>query len=183
MSGKERIKIIIDGINDLLRHFDRQLPTPRSGVWAAGFALLLLASCADQEGEWFDTPYVRIATSTGAASTVVLSDVRAVNTYNVYLSCPPLAADDSVTVSFDVIVGNGLQEDVDYKVVTTQNPLVFLPGIYDMPIRVRWLRNTVDAAKDNTLTIRLTACSKGYCLGYPGPGRKQSEIVIEKRNN
>ena len=82
-----------------------------------------------------------------------------------------------------MIVGDGLQEDVDYKVVTQQNPLVFLPGIYDAPIRVRWLKHPVDPTKDNTLTIRLTGNSKGYNLGYPGPDHKQSEIRIEKRNN
>ena len=126
----------------------------------------VFSSCADQEGEWFDQPFVRIATDLGQSSTVVLTDVRATNTYYVYLSSPPIA-----------------EEDVDYKVVTQQNPLVFLPGIYDAPIRVRWLKHPVDPAKDNTLTIRLTGNSKGYNLGYPGPDHKQSEIRIEKRNN
>ena len=151
------------------------------------FACLLLATlltgCADQEGTWFDEPFVRISTSTGQASTVVLSNVRNTNAYNVYLSSTPIADNDSVEVSYEVIVGDGLKEDVDYKVVTTQNPLVFLPGIYDMPIRVRWLKNPVDPTKDNTLTIRLTANSKGYTLGYPGPGQLQRQVVIEKRNN
>ncbi len=146
-------------------------------------ACLLFTACADQEGEWFDTPFVRIATQTGQSSTVVLSNVRNVNTYSVYLSCPPLADNDSVTVDYEVIVGGGLQQDVDYTVVTKQNPLVFLPGIYDMPIRIRWLKNPVDASKDNTVTIRLTGNSKGYNLGLPGPGHVQSQVVIEKRNN
>ena len=143
----------------------------------------VFSSCADQEGEWFDQPFVRIATDLGQSSTVVLTDVRATNTYYVYLSSPPIAENDSVTVGYEVIVGDGLQEDVDYKVVTQQNPLVFLPGIYDAPIRVRWLKHPVDPTKDNTLTIRLTGNSKGYNLGYPGPDHKQSEIRIEKRNN
>ena len=139
-------------------------------------------SCADQEGEWFDEPFVRIATDTGQTSTVVLTNVRNVNTYTVYLSSQPMAETDSVEVSYEIIVGDGLQEDVDYKVVTTKNPLVFLPGIYDAPIRVRWLRHPVDPTKDNTLTIRLTGNSKGYNLGFPGPGHVQSQVVIEKRN-
>lgn len=149
------------------------------------YILLLLAmvcACADQEGEWFDDSFVRISTSTGQASTVVLTNVRNTNAYSVYLSSRPLAENDSVEVSYEVIAGDGLQEDIDYKVVTTQNPLVFLPGIYDMPIRVRWMKNPVDPAKDNTLTIRLTGNSKGYHLGYPGPGHVQSQVVIEKRN-
>lgn len=145
--------------------------------------MVAICSCADQEGEWYDTPFVRISTETGQSSTVVLSNVRNVNTYSVYLSCPPLADNDSVTVDYEVIVGGGLQQDVDYTVVTKQNPLVFLPGIYDMPIRIRWLKNPVDASKDNTVTIRLTGNSKGYNLGLPGPGHVQSQVVIEKRNN
>ena len=148
------------------------------------FALLTLTAlwaCGKDEGIYFNEPFVRIATATGQASTVVLSDVRNVNTYTVYLSSTPIT--DSLEVYYEVIVGDGLQEDVDYKVVTTQNPLVFLPGIYDAPIRVRWLKNPVDPEKDNTLTIRLTGNSKGYALGFPGPDHVQSQVVIEKRNN
>ena len=133
--------------------------------------MVAICSCADQEVELFDEPFVRIATPTGTASTVVLSNVRNVNAYIVYLSSPPIV--DSLEVSYEIIVG---------EVVTTQNPLVFLPGIYDAPIRIRWLRNTVDPTKDNTVTIRLTGNSKGYNLGFPGPDHIQSQVVIEKRN-
>ena len=138
-------------------------------------------SCDQEESVYFDEPFVRICTSTGESRTVVLSNVRNTNTYSVYLSSRPIT--DSLEVSYEVIVGNGLTEDVDYKVVTTANPLVFLPGINDMPIRIRWLRNPVDPTKDNTVTIRLTGNSKGYNLGFPGPDHVQSEVVIEKRNN
>ena len=67
-----------------------------------------LCSCADQEGEWFDEPFVRISTSTGQASTVVLTNVRNTNSYSVYLSSRPLAENDSVEVSYEVVVGDGL---------------------------------------------------------------------------
>jgi len=142
--------------------------------------LFLLTSCADQEGEWYNEPFVRISTDTGQSRTVVLTNVRNTNTYSVYLSSTPII--DSLEVSYEVIAGDGLEENVDYKVVTAQNPLIFLPGIYDMPIRVRWLKHPVDPAKDNTLTIRLTGNSKMYNLGFPGPGHVQSQVVIEKRN-
>lgn len=145
------------------------------------FLIGALYSCDQEETVYFDEPFVRICTSTGEARTVVLSNVRNTNTYSVYLSSRPIT--DSLEVSYEVIVGNGLQEDVDYKVVTTANPLVFLPGINDMPIRIRWLKNPVDPTKDNTVTIRLTGNSKGYNLGFPGPDHVQSEVVIEKRNN
>ena len=139
-----------------------------------------LTACGDDGPEVFDQPFVRITAPNGTSSQVVLSNVRAVNTYTVYLSSRPVT--DSLEVNYEIIVGDGLQEDVDYKVVTTQNPLVFLPGIYDAPIRIRWLKNPVDPAKDNTVIIRLTGNSKGYTLGFPGPDREQSEVKIEKRN-
>ena len=145
------------------------------------FLIGSLYSCDQEESVYFDEPFVRICTSTGEARTVVLSNVRNTNTYSVYLSSRPIT--DSLEVSYEVIVGDGLTEDVDYKVVTTANPLVFLPGINDMPIRIRWLKNPVDPTKDNTVTIRLTGNSKGYNLGFPGPDHVQSEVVIEKRNN
>lgn len=143
--------------------------------------LSAIYSCDQEETVFFDEPFVRICTSTGEARTVVLSNVRNTNAYTVYLSSRPIT--DSLEVSYEIIVGDGLKEDVDYKVVTTANPLVFFPGINDMPIRIRWLKNPVDPEKDNTLKIRLTGNSKGYNLGFPGPDHVQSEVVIEKRNN
>ncbi len=149
-------------------------------LFAVLLSCILLLGCADQEGEWFDEPFVRIATDTGQSSTVVLTNVRNVNAYTVYLSSRPFT--DSLEVSYEIIAGDGLVDGVDYKVVTSVNPLVFLPGIYDMPIRVRWLKNPVDPAKNNTLTIRLTGNSKNYNLGLPGPDHVQSQVVIEKKN-
>ena len=143
--------------------------------------MITLSACADQEGEWYDTPFVRISTETGEASTVVLSDVKNVNTYNVYLSSTPQT--EVVTVDFEILAGDGLQSGVDYEVVTEGTTLSFLPGIYAMPVRIRWMEHRVDPSKDNTLTIRLTGNSRGSCLGYPGPDQKQRQLLIEKRNN
>lgn len=140
-----------------------------------------VSSCADDGPEAFDQPFVRIATESGASSIVVMSDVKAVNTYTVYLSSRALT--DNLEVSYEIVVGDGLVSGVDYQVVTTENPLVFLPGIYTMPIRIRWLEHRVDPSKDNTVTIRLTGNSKGFALGFPGPDHVQSQLVIEKRNN
>ena len=143
-------------------------------------ATSMLTACGDDGPEAFDQPFVRIAAPNGSSSQIVLTNVRAVNTYTVYLSSRPVT--DSLEVNYEIIVGDGLVEDVDYKVVTTQNPLKFLPGIYDAPIRVRWLKHDVDPTKDNTMTIRLTGNSKGYMLGFPGPDQVQSQVKIEKRN-
>lgn len=142
---------------------------------------MMQASCADDGPEVFDQPFVRIATENGTTTQTVLSNTRVVNAYTVYLSSRPIT--DSLEVSYEIIAGEGLQEDVDYKVITTQNPLVFLPGIYDIPIRIRWMKNPVDPSKDNTLTIRLVGNSKGYTLGFPGPNHIQSEVTIKKIND
>lgn len=142
---------------------------------------MMLASCADDGPEVFDQPFVRIATESGASSTVVMSDAKVVNTYTVYLSSRALS--DNLEVSYEIIVGDGLTAGLDYQVVTTENPLVFLPGIYTMPIRIRWMEHRVDPSKDNTVTIRLTGNNKGFTLGYPGPDHLQKELIIEKRNN
>ena len=66
--------------------------------------------------------------------------------------------------------------------VTTGNQLTFEPGIYDMPIRIKWLAHPVDETKDNTLTIRLTGNSQNLHLGVPGPDGLQKQLVIEKKN-
>jgi hypothetical protein len=143
-------------------------------------ATAALTACGDDGPEVFDQPFVRIATEAGASQTVVQTDVKAVNTYPVYLSAR--AQRENLEVSYEIVVGDGLQEGVDFQVVTTENPLVFLPGIFTMPIRIRWMEHPVDASKDNTLTIRLTGCSRGFTLGFPGPDHLQRQVVIEKRN-
>lgn len=150
-------------------------------VCCAFVATAVLTACGDDGPEVFDQPFVRIATESGASNTIVMSDVKAVNTYMVYLSSPALT--ESLEVSYEITVGNGLQSGVDYQIVTTENPLVFLPGIYTMPIRIRWLEHRVDPSKDNTITIRLTGNSRNFTLGFPGPDHVQSQMVIEKRNN
>lgn len=144
-------------------------------------ALLLFAACEKDESIVFDQPFVRIATSTGGSTTVVLSDVKNVNTYTVYLSSRPQT--QNLEVNYEIVVGDGLTAGVDYEVVTPGNTLTFLPGIYSMPIRIRWMEHVVDPTKDNTLTIRLTGNSRGYTLGYPGPDHNQRQVVIEKRNS
>ena len=101
-----------------------------------------------------------------------------VGTYNVYLSSP--ASTETVTVTYEIEVGDGLQDGRDYKILTEGNTLTFLPGIYDMPIRVQWYPNPVDPEKDNSITIRLISNDKGYDIGLPGPDKNQSVFTITK---
>lgn len=143
-------------------------------------AVVALCACQKDEFEGYDVPFVKVATTTGASQTVVLSDVNNVNTYLVTVSSKALTS--ALVVNYEIVVGDGLQEGVDYQLVTTGNQLTFEPGVYDMPIRIKWLAHTVDETKDNTLTIRLTGTNQNLQLGVPGPDGLQKQLVIEKKN-
>lgn len=143
-------------------------------------ALVALCGCQNEEFEGFDMPFVKVTTTTGASQTVVLSNVNNINTYVVSVSSKMLTT--ALVVNYEIVVGDGLQEGVDYELVTTGNQLTFEPGIYDMPIRIKWLAHPVDETKDNTLTIRLTGNSQNLQQGVPGPDGLQKQLVIEKKN-
>lgn len=142
--------------------------------------LLTLAACGKDESVTFTEPFIRVSTETGASSTVVRSNVKNINTYYIYLSSQPLSA--NLEVNYEVIVGDGLQAGVDFELVNPSNQITFLPGIYAMPIRIRWMEHTVDPTKDNTLTIRLVSNSMNLTMGYPGPDAVQRQLVITKEN-
>lgn len=143
-------------------------------------AIITLCGCQKEEFEGFDVPFVKVTTTTGASQTVVLSNVNNVNTYMVSVSSKALTS--ALVVDYEIVVGDGLQEGVDYQLVTTGNQLTFEPGVYDMPIRIKWMAHTVDETKDNTLTIRLTGTNQNMQLGVPGPDGLQKQLVIEKKN-
>ena len=143
-------------------------------------AVITLCACEKEEFRGYDTPFVRVTTTTGASSTVVLSNVNNINTYMVSLSSGKFTS--ALTVNYEIVTGDGLQEGVDYELITTGNALTFEPGVYDMPIRIKWLSHRVDETKDNTLVIRLTGVSQNITLGIPGPDGLQKELVIEKKN-
>ncbi len=143
------------------------------------FLLMILAlnSCGLDENEPYDLKFIHIMLD-GASSTTVNYKAKTVATYSVYLSSAKFT--ESVEVTYEIIVGEGLKAGVDYNLITTGNKLVFLPGIYDMPIRIQWLSNPIDPSKDNTLKIKLISNDKGYTIGLPGPDKNQSEFKITK---
>lgn len=140
------------------------------------------SSCTKNDPVIFDDAFVYVADANGASSSVV--DWESQNylaTYYVYLVSPSLSED--IEVSYDLVVGDGLTEGVDYKVVaSTASPITFIQGIYSMPIRIEWLRHELDAKKDNTLRIVLRSCSDpSVQIGKPGPDRLGAEYTIRKR--
>ena len=90
---------------------------------------------------------------------------------------------ETVSVTVEVLPGDGLEEGVDYRVVT--DPKVkFAPGVYDKTFIIEWLPHSLDSSKDNSLTLRLTDCSDAsVVLGMPGPGKNNSEITIRKKKS
>lgn len=139
--------------------------------------ILLLTSCGLDELPEYDLKFVHIMMNE-SSETTVSSKANAIGTYNVYLSAP--ASEETVTVTYEIIAGDGLKEGVDYRVVTEGNTLTFLPGIYDMPIRIQWLPNAIEPDKDNTIKIKLISNDKGYNIGLPGPDQNQSLFTIRK---
>ncbi|MCI1648221.1 MAG: hypothetical protein LKI29_07800, partial [Bacteroides sp.] len=111
--------------------------------------ICLFSSCTTDEKDPFDESFIHIMSDTGASEIVVGSDVNNINTYSIYLSSKSLS--ENVVVTYEITVGNGLKNGVDYELLTKGNELTFLPGIYDMPIRIQWKPNRVDEAKDNTI--------------------------------
>jgi hypothetical protein len=140
---------------------------------------LFLLSCGLEEHEPYNTPFIHIMKDE-VSTTVVTSNSNFVATYNVYLSSAPLTR--NLDVTYEIKVGNGLVAGRDYEMVTNGNMLTFMPGIYDMPIRVRWLPNKVDPVKDNTMKIILVSNSMNITMGMPGPDQLQKEFTITKTN-
>lgn len=143
------------------------------------FMGMTVVSCADDE-EPYDNPFIYIEANGGASRVVVNSDVNNINAYNVYVSSRAFSR--NLEVSYEITVGDGLQAGRDFEIVTPGNTLTFMPGIYDMPIRIRWKPNRVDPSKNNTLIIRLIGNNMEFTLGLPGPDMLKREVVIEKRN-
>lgn len=145
-------------------------------------AIVLLCSCEDRLNIVFEDYYVCIKDETESATSTVKSSVDDyVATYYVCLVSPIL--DAPVTVDYEVVVGDGLREHVDYELQSNKKSVTIARGIWKMPVRIKYMSNPVDDTKDNTITIRLTGCSdKSLNIGYPGPSAKFSTHVITKIN-
>jgi len=88
------------------------------------------------------------------------------------------------TVTFSVTPGDGLVEGVDYKINTPGGQLAFLVGFTDLAIRIKWMPHTIDAAKDNSLTITLESVDNpDAVVGLPGPDHNNKSIRIIKYKN
>jgi len=138
----------------------------------------ILSSCGKQELKPYDQPFIHIMNNEASSATVNYQALD-VKSYSIYLSSAPLT--QNLEVTYQLTIGDGLKEGVDFERITKGNSLVFLPGIYDVPIRIRWLPSEhFDPDKDNTLTIELVSNNLGITMGLPGPDGLQKKFVITK---
>lgn len=140
-------------------------------------ALALTGAC--NKIATFDGAFVAFDT---AKSSVVSIDAEGefTGSYTVHYTGPKPSA--PIVVCFAVTCGDGLSEDIDYKVATVGGKITFMPGIYDQVIKIDWLPHDIDETKDNTVTISLLS-AEGVTLGYPGPDRLMKDLVIRKYNS
>jgi hypothetical protein len=140
--------------------------------------VLLFSSCSKNEHERYDLRFVHIMDN-GASVVNVSEKANSIGSYNIYLSAPQFL--EPVSVTYRITVGDGLVEGVDYELINPATDVKFLPGIYDMPVRIRWKANPVDPAKDNTVKIELQRVSDAaYTVGLPGKDQLQKSLTITK---
>ena len=151
-------------------------------------AALLCCGCDWHKDVYFDTPFAYIFDNAGGSSSTIDSrfgkGVESVLTeLKVSISASENYFSESISIEYEVILGDGLKEGIDYKIQpSTASPLTFSPGTYTLPIRIMWLRTeTPDPSKDNTLTIKLSGSNvTDMELGYPGPSHKGQAYVFTK---
>jgi hypothetical protein len=141
-------------------------------------SLCLFSACGMYEQDDFDTPFVRIAYQESDNISITYNTKKAY-AYYVYLSSKPLSK--ALEVEYEVEIGDGLTEGVDYQMITKGGTLTFLTGIYSMPIWIQWLPNTLDPTKDNSIRITLKSNNMGFNIGLPGPDHNQSTLTITKK--
>lgn len=141
-------------------------------------SFFIFSACSKDEHGTYDLRYVHIMDNESA--TVNISDkANVISTYSIYLSGPQVL--EPITVKYKITVGDGLTEGVDYELIDPATEVTFLPGIYDMPIRIRWMANPVDPEKNNTVVIELLSVSNpAFNLGLPGKDQLQKSLTITK---
>lgn len=144
-------------------------------------AVFALCACSENDPVIFDDAFVYITDANNLSSSSVDSDAKNISTYYIVLVAPALGQDLEVT--YDLIAGEGLQPDVDYRpVASTASPVTIPAGVYRLPIRIEWLAHELDAAKDNSLQIVLRSCDNpNVGIGRPGPARNGVKYTITKK--
>lgn len=144
--------------------------------------IALCALCACNKFKTYDGPacFYFDASKSSTTSVNEFGELEA----EYYVHYTGVLAARTNTVSFSVTPGDGLKEGVDYAISTSDGKLSFLTGFTDVPVRIKWLPHTIDATKDNSLTITLESVDNpNAVVGLPGPDRKNRSIKILKYKN
>lgn len=142
--------------------------------------LSTITACSVEEEQPFDSPFVYLTDRFGGQSAQMDSEAKFTATY--YLRLSSKTRTENLSVEYDIIVGDGLQDGKDYTLdATTASPIIFEPGVYEKIIKINWLPNELDEQKDNTLTIQLSSTNdNSVTIGKIGPNKLGSTYVIKK---
>lgn len=142
-----------------------------------------LVSCVPDEYPEPYTSYAYLADGTGSSSAVISNqEEKLVSSLSVTISIDMEDFKSPISVYYDLKVGNGLKEGVDFELdKKTSSPIVFKPGSFSMPLNITWFRNPdLDPAKDNSLEVKLTG-SDMSSMKMGQPGGYKSSFVFTKR--
>lgn len=149
--------------------------------------LLLVCACGKNGYSVYEGPFF-FYFDLSRSSTIQINEAGTMDAeYYVHYTGPQAARTNKVF--FSITPGDGLAEGVDYTVTTGSGTLDFMPGFTDLPIRIKWLPNPIDPAKDNTVTICLDRVDDpSMVLGLPGPdngnySKSLRQIIISKYQN
>lgn len=142
-------------------------------------AMTALNSCSKEEVKPYNHPFFHIHVENRDSVTVRYNRKDQVE-YKAYLSAE--LQYETIDLSYSVKIGDGLLEGRDFELNTVGDTLRFIPGVMARGVKITWLENPVDPAKDNTIKISLTGNSKNFTLGLPGPDQRQRQLVITKTN-
>lgn len=144
-------------------------------------ALLAVGACSENDPVIFDDAFVYLTDANNLSTSSVDRDAKNISTYYIVLVAPALGQDLEVT--YELIAGDGLQADIDYRpVASTASPVIIPAGIYRLPVRIEWLAHELDPEKDNTLQIVLRSCDNPKIgIGRPGPARYGANYTITKK--
>ncbi|MFD2554251.1 hypothetical protein [Sphingobacterium tabacisoli] len=138
---------------------------------------LFFTACNKDEAVPYDHPFFYIHVN-NSDEVRIAADRNETQSYSVYFSGKKQF--ETMTLDYEIIMGNGLQEGRDFELLSSSRTLEFKPGIVEMPIQIRWLPHAIASEKNNNLTIRLISNNKNYTIGLPGPDRLQSSLHFIK---
>lgn len=147
-------------------------------------AFLAFISCEKQQYIIFDHPYVfvKYANDPGNAetSTVLSMSNNLTRSYDFCISSK--TPEHPITVYYEIEVGDGLTEGIDYELLDEGNSVTFEPGVFTQSISIKYLRRKIDKSQDNSITIRITGSDPVMDIGVPGENPRNTFHKITKKN-